>query len=307
MVAFRTVTRRCAFVCALLLTPVAAQESDALLIELLDRVQQLRDEVSSVRNENEILRHRLDVLINQLGVEPRETHVSTVVAPFTRATETGGGTGMGVGEVRASTMAAPFARASAAGETAAQTGDGKRGGETDGGLEEQRTAVEPASGEREPASGERLRSVREPPPGQRRFALARPGARGSAEEREAYLDALAYLDESHYDGLRAALRRFISTYPGSAYEPKARYWIAESYYTERQLDRAAYYFEQYLRHFPDADRVDDARLKLAYIHHDRDDPVAARRLLEKLSESRDERVRGLAERRLELIDKAPEQ
>ena len=159
----------------------------------------------------------------------------------------------------------------------------------------------PDQGRRVP--GKKGAPAHKPSPGQERFAVAGYHTRSSAEERRLYLDALAHLDKDHYDGLRSALRQFLRDYPGGAYESKARYWIAESYYTEKRFDEAVSYFEEYVRRFPGVDRADDARLKLAYIYDGRGDKAAAARLLEDLVGSSNERIRTLAKRRFSQVDR----
>lgn len=143
----------------------------------------------------------------------------------------------------------------------------------------------------------------------RQFAWADRSPTAQAQEKQAYLDALAYLERGGADGdyrqFRAMLQRFVSTYQGGPYEPKARYLIADSYYTEKQHERAARSFLLYIDDFPHDDRVDDARLKVAYIRHEQGEVAAAVRLLEQLSDSRNSRVRELAQRRLRLIAKDP--
>ena len=101
-----------------------------------------------------------------------------------------------------------------------------------------------------------------------------------------------------------ALHKFLKDYPGGAYAPKARYWIAESYYTERQYDKAVKYFSEYVESFPNSGRTADAQLKLAYIYHEQGNLSAAQSLLEELTDSSNQRVRLLAERRLKRLSGA---
>ncbi len=303
--------------------PVSAQEDQSLLIsELLREVRQLRAELSAVRNENEILRHRFEVLLDRLGVELEDSsarrrpasvpELAPVTEDFIRR------------EPGRDGVAFPAATAGAQ-----ETSDPQRQPSEPDPLEPWRakqaapaqtlpgqTLAEPAPSTRKlveqaasaPAPPERAApaapTAREPSRDGRRFALAGPRSRGSAQERAAYLGALAHLDTGRYDELRKALQRFLEDYPGGAYEAKAQYWIADSYYAEERYDQAARHFERYLERFPDADKADDARLKLADVHYKHDELPAAQRLLEKLVDSRNERVRKLAMRRLDSIVRA---
>ena len=139
------------------------------------------------------------------------------------------------------------------------------------------------------------------------FAWAERSPATHAQERQAYLDALAYLERAGPDGdyrrFRTMLQRFVETYRGGVYEPSARYLIADSYYTENQYERAAQGFLRYIEHFPRGDHVGDARLKLAHIRYEQGGVAVAVRLLKQLSDSGDERIRELAQRKLRLIAK----
>lgn len=324
----------------LLVAPVPAQEEkDRLISELLGEVRKLRAELSAVRNENEILRHRFEILLDRLGVEvedsPERRRAASV---FTPAAEDF----MQRGAVRDGTAFPPAATAEQetrepqdrrfpprelseqpspeqdppeprqSGQISEQTLGQEVSGQESPGQEplEQRSpgqalaqsavstqrSVEQAAPVKPPA--------RESSRGEPRFALAGRHSRASAQERKAYLDALAHLDTGQYDDLRRALQRFLEDYPGGAYEAKARYLIADSYYTEEHYDRAARHFERYIERFPDADKADDARLKLADVYYRRDELPAAQRMLEELADSRNERVRRLASRKLDLVIRA---
>ncbi len=310
--------------------PVSAQESsDALVMKLLDEVHQLRAEVSGIRNENEMLRHRLEALLDQLGMEVKEPTVRTVItAPSTQPVAAGTPAG---GQTRPASPMKPADQPTGVEPPAEETATGTppadqrtAGGQTRPASPmkpaDQPTGVEPPAEEtatgtppadQRTAAGQVAGSsarvdapvARAPRSDSQSLALSGRRAPGSEQEREAYLDALAYLDKDQYDGLRAALQQFLGAYPGSPYEPKARYWIAESYYTEKQYSEAAWHFEQYVKRFPRGDKADDARLKLAYIYHGEGDPAAARLLLESLADSHNGRVRDLAKRRLRIINR----
>ena len=296
-----------AFVIGFSGTAVSAEQQgrDAVMMQLLGEVQKLRAEVGSIRNENEILRHRLEALISQLGVEIQTSQVvrSTGQHIVYSTDSTVDAT------VAATAAERPAESAPVAAQDGEQTTDPPPAAEQD--AEQQvdpAPAAEQDSGQQQaatpsPQSTSPGRRAQTNADDQQRLAFApRPG-RGSARAREAYLDALTHLDSDHHEGLREALNRFLNEHPGSSYESKAHYWIAESYYTEKQYDLAEQRFLGYVETFPAHGRADDARLKLAYIYHHKGDLPAARKLLTRLRDSPNQRVRRLAERRFKRMDK----
>ena len=280
MVKYRRATYAAMFVGMLLLVPAVAQEKtdQSITEQLLDEVRQLRAEVSAIRNENEILRHRLESLLKQLDMEVEGA------SSFPSATK-------------------PLKPTVVARESAPRTPDKRVPAD----ISPEETVAEEAQETDEPIKAEKP-VVLAPSSGRREFPLIKRSALlGSAKERAAYLDALAHLDrndtEGDYERLRYALKQFLKAHPGSVYEPKAHYWIAESYYTEKQYHRAVQSFTQYIRQFPDGGHVENAQLKIADIYREQGDMSSAKDLLMQLVDSDNERIQRLARRKLEMINK----
>ncbi len=91
------------------------------------------------------------------------------------------------------------------------------------------------------------------------------------EARKLYDQALVrYFDEQPLLA-RNKLRELIQTYPESGLIPNAWYWIAETYYMERNFPRAIIAFRQVLDKFPDDLKAPDALLKIGYCYEHLED------------------------------------
>ena len=255
---------------SLVAVPLAAQEREEVPVPSLgEQMRELLLEAGVLRDRLETLGHKLNALIERLEAEiaDRESPPAQPSAP----------PAIGAGSEEAAVVP--------------------------------RQAVASPSTSREasavpavpPALRPGVSSVRQ------QFAWADRSPATYAQERQAYFDALAYLERGEENGdyrqFRAMLQRFIRTYRGGVYEPGARYLIADSYYAEKQYKRAAQGFLRYIEYFPHGDRADDARLKLAHIRYEQGEVAVAVRLLRQLSGSGDGRIRELAQRKLRLISK----
>jgi tol-pal system protein YbgF len=100
------------------------------------------------------------------------------------------------------------------------------------------------------------------------------------QERENYERALDILKEGRYEAAAKAFRVFLSDYPGSRYSANARYWLGEAFYVVRDFDTAFQEFTRVVEDFPQDPKVSDARLKLGFIHYERQEWAKARETLE---------------------------
>lgn len=83
-------------------------------------------------------------------------------------------------------------------------------------------------------------------------------------EKALYDKALALYYAEKPEQARKHFRNFIDEYPDSQLVPNAWYWLAETYYTEKDFPQAILGFRQILDKFPEDPKAPDALLKIGY-------------------------------------------
>lgn len=121
-------------------------------------------------------------------------------------------------------------------------------------------------------------------------------------EYSAYSLAMSALDDADYTRLRDELSIFLQDYPQGNFAADATYWIADSYYAEGEWSKAERYFLQLTQNYDNSDKHEMALLKIAFIKQRDRQWEAARKILEPLAvDAKDEKIRSLANERLEQI------
>jgi tol-pal system protein YbgF len=112
----------------------------------------------------------------------------------------------------------------------------------------------------------RARTVKVEAP--KKVAKAAPAkASASAMSAKALYDAgLKHVLAGKTKEGRAELQRFIATYPKSALQPNARYWLGESYYHEKRYPESVVAFKDVHRLYPKHEKAAAALLKLGYAY-----------------------------------------
>ena len=122
------------------------------------------------------------------------------------------------------------------------------------------------------------------------------GDAGAAEED--YQRAFDLLREGRYQAAGNAFSQVADNHAGTIYADNARYWLGETYYVVRDFDAAMEHFTAVAEN-DDNNKQPDARLKIGFIHYERQQWDRARQTLEQV---RDEHagttVATLAEDRL---------
>jgi len=111
-------------------------------------------------------------------------------------------------------------------------------------------------------------------------ASASSAARGSAAG--AYQAAFDLLRNSHYAEAAAAFKRFLVEYPDSSYADNAQYWLAETYYVNREFPAALQAFQAVADRYGQSRKLPDALLKVGYCDDQLHRPQEARRVLRDL-------------------------
>lgn len=128
------------------------------------------------------------------------------------------------------------------------------------------------------------------------------GSSGDSEVAGVYREAFNLLRDGDYGRAADGFREVIDDYPDSEYVDNARYWLAETFYVEREFDEAMEHFQQLVDN-PDSSKHPDALLKAGYIHYEREQWEQARERLEAVREQYpDSTVASLAGDRLEQMD-----
>lgn len=123
-----------------------------------------------------------------------------------------------------------------------------------------------------------------------------------ADAGELYQAAFRQLGDGLYEDAREGFRGVLEADPESDYAANAVYWIAETYYAERDFEAAGEHFERVIDEYGDSDKVPDARLKLGYIAFEEDRLEDAREKLEAVqADHPDTTAANLAQQRVAEI------
>lgn len=121
-------------------------------------------------------------------------------------------------------------------------------------------------------------------------------------ERDAYAKAFGLLKERKYDDAKVALTDLLNRYPQGQYADNARYWLAETYYMQRDYPAALEEFDTLVQSSPKSPKVPSAMLKIGYIQFEQKAFDQARGSLEKvISDYPNTTEARLARSRLERI------
>lgn len=86
----------------------------------------------------------------------------------------------------------------------------------------------------------------------------------SQEEQGAYQKGIDLLQEFKYARAAKSFANYLKAYPKGRYAPIARYWLADSYYSDRKYKPAIAQYRQLLKDYPDNSKAIQARLKIGY-------------------------------------------
>lgn len=132
-----------------------------------------------------------------------------------------------------------------------------------------------------------------------------PGQEESAEKK-AYDSAYQAFKNRKFKEAREKLDVFIKDYPGSKLTDNAQFWIAESYYAERDFEGAILAYETLLKKYPESKKTTGALLKQGSAFIEIGDLKTGRTILKKLMEKYPEsKEAALAKKKLAEIEKKP--
>lgn len=97
-----------------------------------------------------------------------------------------------------------------------------------------------------------------------------------------YQKSLEAFKSSDLPKARAMFQRFLELYPKHELAANARYWIGETYYSEKNFEQAILEFQEVIKNFPGSDKVPAAMLKQGMAFREIDDLKSSRFVLKKL-------------------------
>lgn len=121
-------------------------------------------------------------------------------------------------------------------------------------------------------------------PGSGGFGNAGGGAGGSVAgtDTETYQRAFELLQARRYGDAAQAFTRFLQAFPDSELADNAQYWLAETYYVQREFAAALPEFQKVLDLYPQSDKLADSLLKVGYCNYELKRWDAARTALQQV-------------------------
>lgn len=127
-----------------------------------------------------------------------------------------------------------------------------------------------------------------------------PVLQGSDQDN--YQMAFGLLKNGLYVESAAAFDQFLAVFPSSPLADNAHYWLAETYYVQRQFTTALPTFQSVVDEYPDSTKLPDALLKIGFCNYELQQWDAARTALTRVArEFPDTTAARLASQRLERL------
>lgn len=97
-----------------------------------------------------------------------------------------------------------------------------------------------------------------------------------------YSYAKKLFDQGDLENAKRQFENFITKYPDSKNADNARFWIADSYYTEKWYEKAILEYQKVLENYPNSNKNEAARLKQGYAFAALGEKANARLILKEL-------------------------
>ncbi|OGR10317.1 MAG: tol-pal system protein YbgF [Desulfobacula sp. GWF2_41_7] len=101
-------------------------------------------------------------------------------------------------------------------------------------------------------------------------------------EQELYASAKNLFDQGDKANARAQFEEFIKKYPKSDNADNARFWIADSYFSEKWFEKAILEYQKVLEDYPKSNKTAAAKLKQGYAFAELGEKANARLILNEL-------------------------
>ena len=124
----------------------------------------------------------------------------------------------------------------------------------------------------------------------------------AGSDQDNYQLAFDLLNNRRYLESAQAFDQFLAIFPSSPLADNAQYWLAETYYVQRQFTTALPTFQAVIDSYPDSSKLPDALLKIGFCHYELQQWDAARVALERVArEFPETTVARLASQRLDRL------
>ncbi|MEN8211104.1 MAG: tol-pal system protein YbgF [Thermodesulfobacteriota bacterium] len=125
---------------------------------------------------------------------------------------------------------------------------------------------------------------------------------GEQSEQKLYDFAKKLFDDGEKENARIQFENFINRYPDSNNADNARFWIADSYYSEKWFEKAILEYQKVLEKYPDSNKMAAARLKQGYAFAELGEKANARLILKELLKKHpDSNEARYAQKKLETL------
>ncbi len=128
----------------------------------------------------------------------------------------------------------------------------------------------------------------------------------TGSDQDNYQMAFNLLRDGRYVESAEAFDQFLTVFPSSPLADNAQYWLAETYYVQRQFTTALPAFQAVVDQYPDSMKLPDALLKIGFCNYELQQWDSARQALMRVSrEFPDTTAARLATQRLERLAQEP--
>ena len=101
-------------------------------------------------------------------------------------------------------------------------------------------------------------------------------------DQDNYQSAFNLLRDGNYGESASAFEQFLAVFPSSPLADNAQYWLAETFYVQRQYMAALPAFQQVVDDYPGSSKLPDALLKIGFCNYELQQWGAAREALQRV-------------------------
>ena len=101
-------------------------------------------------------------------------------------------------------------------------------------------------------------------------------------DQDNYQAAFNLLRDGNYEESAGAFEQFLAVFPSSPLADNAQYWLAETYYVQRQYMAALPAFQVVVEEYPGSSKLPDALLKIGFCNYELQQWDAAREALQRV-------------------------
>ena len=101
-------------------------------------------------------------------------------------------------------------------------------------------------------------------------------------DQENYQAAFNLLRDGNYEESASAFEQFLAVFPSSPLADNAQYWLAETFYVQRQYMAALPAFQHVVDEYPSSSKLPDALLKIGFCNYELQQWAPAREALQRV-------------------------